>query len=243
MGRKKRTTTHPTGLGDSPKTITPLPGEPAPGLNADAVPSGEATDPAVETAAETAATTEPKETCKEWLRRNFTAEELLIMGRKMSEAHQQLVKLNEDLTTIKADYKSRITALEGEVSNYARMWSTGYEMTYIKCEVVRDHETKMVRICRLDTGEFVRERRMTLDEQQRSLLPPETMGKVAEHFGVDQGSEAATEGRACDCGTTMSLANKDGQPGWLCEKCGTFIAVEPPSLPPDAPGAEAEITF
>jgi hypothetical protein len=116
------------------------------------------------------------------------------MGRKMGQAHQELVRLNEDLASIKADFKSRITNKEGEISNYSRMLNAGHEMANIECEVVRDHKDKMVRIYRLDTGDFVRERRMTLDEQQRSLLPPETEEEVAAHFGVESPPPASAEG-------------------------------------------------
>lgn len=141
-----------------------------------------------------AAPPEPPETCKEYLRRNFTPEECLILGAKMSQAYMELAKVNEDLASIKADFKGRITNLEGEVSNYSRMLNAGYEMTNVDCVVTRDHDRKMVIITRMDTGEFVRERKMTIDELQRPLLPPETPQSpedLGAHFGVPAGEEAA----------------------------------------------------
>lgn len=169
----------------NPETMGPANAAGDPGASSEE--EGALVDASYEVVAEESTPPEPepvKELCKEYLRRNFTPEEMGTLGQQMSRAHQELVHVNENLATIKADFKSRITNLENEVSNFSRQIAAGHTMDYVECVVTRDFDKKRVIIHRADTGELVRERRMTLEEQQRSLLSPETPADVAEHFGA-----------------------------------------------------------
>jgi hypothetical protein len=168
----------------------------------------------------------PPETCKEYLRRYFTSEEREILANQADQAHGELIQANEEKATFNANIKSRITNLEGEIARLHRLRQAGFEMDHIICVVTRDYDRKMVLIHRSDTGEFVRERRMTLDEQQRSLLPPETKEEVAEHFGVEPSAPPAFE-------TPPPLENTEGfQKDWE------------PGKSPEAPGGtEPAMTF
>jgi len=109
------------------------------------------------------------ETCKEYLKYTFTPDEREALASEMSRNIVDLSSAREELDTIKAQYKSRITALEGEVSGSARKLHAGYEMRNIECRVERDYDAKLIRIYRLDSGDLVREKAMTTEELQRRL--------------------------------------------------------------------------
>ncbi len=189
--------------------------------------------PAVETEADTyagqeeAAPPHPQETCKEYLRRYFTPEEREILANQADQAHAELIQANEEKATFNANIKSRITNLEGEIARLHRLRQAGFEMDHIECVITRDFNAKEVLIHRADTGDFVRKRRMTLDEQQRSLLTPETAGEVAEHFGLQPGAE--TEGAAA----ALAGEEEGSKPG---------AGSAPPTVE-DSPGTEAPMTF
>lgn len=120
---------------------------------------------------------ETPKTVSEYLKHHFTAEERLKLSEQLSQAVMERSAAEEELQTVKADFKSRITRAEATIADCARKINTGYEMRSVECELVKDFATNTVRYRRLDTGEIVRERAMTAVERQRSLelvSPPAT---------------------------------------------------------------------
>ena len=112
---------------------------------------------------------EPNTTVFEYLKHRFTAEERLKLSEQLSQAVMERSAAEEELQTVKADFKSRITRAEATIADCARKINTGYEMRNVECELVKDFTTNTIRYQRLDTGEIVRERAMTSEERQRTL--------------------------------------------------------------------------
>lgn len=218
MGRKKKSPDPPNGSGQE----TPLAGPPDEKmtLGEENLNTDQSAGTTEEATAENKPEDEPQEICKEYLRRYFSPEEREILANQADQAHAELILANEEKASFNANIKSRITNLEGEIARLHRLRQAGFEMDHIKCVITRDYEDKMVRIHRADNGEFVRERRMTLDEQQRPLLPPETEEEVAEHFGAEPSPE-----------------NTHGEEG---EGEGTM---PPPPAPEEGAGADPPMGF
>ncbi|GEM_PF-5647319 len=83
----------------------------------------------------------------------FTEEEMLSFGRRMSESFIEIHKLEDELKSIKADYKAKITAHEQAISEYTEKIRNGSEEREVECTVLfhtpRMHEKT---ITRNDTG-------------------------------------------------------------------------------------------
>lgn len=79
----------------------------------------------------------------------FTEEEMLSFGRRMSESFIEIHKLEDELKSIKADYKAKITAHEQMISEYTEKIRTGSEEREVECTVKfhtpRMHEKTIIR--------------------------------------------------------------------------------------------------
>ena len=115
---------------------------------------------------------EAPEMCKRTLKCFLTRDEKEALANRQSQAIEELASQKEELDTIKAQYKAKITGLEGEVAGSARTINAGYQMKNVDCRVYRDFNRKVVMIFRQDTDpeEMVEERPMTTDELQRKLF-------------------------------------------------------------------------
>lgn len=136
-------------------------------------PDQETPESLAEVAAEVAAEmaqVEPEIT-REMLKVFLSPEQKEKLGQGMARGISLLADLKAQLETAKAQFKGRITAVEGEIAESARMMNIGYQMDLIECRVIRDFEHKTVTLYRMDTDpeEFVSERPMTRDELQRKL--------------------------------------------------------------------------
>jgi hypothetical protein len=72
----------------------------------------------------------------EILRCNFTKDEILELAQTQQRALRQIERLEDDLASVRADYKSNITRAECEVSDLRRKIVDGYEMRGIECKTV-----------------------------------------------------------------------------------------------------------
>lgn len=80
-------------------------------------------------------------------------------------------KVAIELKVVSAELRTQIKALEGEISSLGRMVREKVETREVECKEVEAFGQNAVQVVRLDTGEVVRERAMTSDEQQRALFP------------------------------------------------------------------------
>lgn len=99
----------------------------------------------------------------------FTAAEIAEMAVDLAQAGITKAQLEEELTTIKANFKSDITIQEEHINKLMRQIHNGFEMRTVVCHEYRDYENKKVLTIRDDTGETVKERPMTLDETQHFI--------------------------------------------------------------------------
>jgi len=105
----------------------------------------------------------------EFLKYYFTVAERAEASDFMAQAYLRRQVLEEELTQVKAQYKSDITKLETEISDNARKLNSGYEMRNTDCYAFMDYDNKQVIIRRADTGEVVKVREMTTSELQMKL--------------------------------------------------------------------------
>lgn len=135
---------------------------------------------------------EKPETVKRWLKVYLKPEQRETLASKMSADIMALSQAREELATVRDQFKSKITALEGEISSAARLLHAGYEFGNVECQVVRDYADKTVRIMRLDTWEVAESRPMTVDEMQRHLFREEQRSEGSD--GLHGSSEAEAAG-------------------------------------------------
>ena len=112
----------------------------------------------------------------EFLKYFFTEAERAEASNAMAQAYLRRQVLEEELTHIKAQYKSDTTKLDAEISDNARKLNSGYEMRNTDCYAFMDRDKKVVIIRRSDTGEVVKMREMSTSELQMEL--PLGMKKV-----------------------------------------------------------------
>jgi len=110
-----------------------------------------------------------RETTKEVCKYYFSEAEKKELSEMMARSLQEIKVAEAELDTIKAQYKHRITSATGTASACSEKIIAGYEMRTMECYVVRDHETKMIRIYRMDNDELIRQRAMTKEDLQRRL--------------------------------------------------------------------------
>lgn len=132
------------------------------------------------------------EIIKRWLKVYLKPEQRETLASKMSADIMALTTTREELASIRDQYKSKITALEGEISAAARLLHAGFEMGNVECQVVRDYDFKIVNVVRMDTWETVESRRMTPDEMQRHLFREEQRSEGSD--GLHGSSETEEAG-------------------------------------------------
>lgn len=107
---------------------------------------------------------------QELLRCDLTDDELIGIARKQSATFRDREQADQELTSIKSDFKARLERLESEVQLCTRKITDGFEMRNTDCETRYDDPSKgMASVYRLDTGELVRTRKMDANELQMEL--------------------------------------------------------------------------
>lgn len=101
-----------------------------------------------------------------------------IAARRMAERDE----LEDQLTTVKSEFKSKIEAIDADVRETMRHVREGAVDRSVQVEQVMDWKASNVTTVRLDTGEIVRQRAMTPEERQTRL------------FDVDDDKDAAAGG-------------------------------------------------
>lgn len=110
------------------------------------------------------------ETTREYLRYDFTPAELAEFARSMARSHQKRSQLEIEAKAVNTQFKSNIEAETNLISDYANKLNNGYEYRNIDCEKrFNDPVIGEMTLIRLDTGEIVKTRLMTLSERQEPL--------------------------------------------------------------------------
>lgn len=155
------------------------------------------------------ATRATKETL--YLRRDFTPDERLEMGRELAQAHNRLAAIDDEEKSMKATVKERRTGIELTVGSLSRKLNDGYEMENQPCSLTYDEPNIGEVTFRDPSGKIVKQRAMTISERQEELpfeertdvIPPaKSAENIAEFFGdqektaTDQPEPIKTESSA-----------------------------------------------
>lgn len=120
------------------------------------------------------------------------------MGSDLAAAHNSLAAIEEEEEYIKASFKERKKSVEQTIGKLSRDIGSGFTMQNIECKWIYDSpNVGEVSYSRIDTGEIVKTRPMSLQERQQELplepvavnpqKPEETQEAVDAHFGVSDG--------------------------------------------------------
>ena len=100
-----------------------------------------------------------------WIKKPFTVEQKIELGKVMADADGEMNAKAEELKEIRDAFKDGIDELADKLHDAAKKLRQGYEE--IRKECVATYEGTIVRFADKDTGEIVEEREMTEDEQMR----------------------------------------------------------------------------
>jgi hypothetical protein len=110
-------------------------------------------------------------TVEEYLRYEFSREELQDRAKSLAMNVQRQTQTQEEQKAAQAQFKERLERLTSEVGKLSRDINNGWEMRNILCRVLYHSPTQGTkRIVREDTGELVREQPMTRSEMQEQLF-------------------------------------------------------------------------
>jgi hypothetical protein len=138
----------------------------------------------------------------------------------------------ERLKAFKETAKSRITTLEGSLSNTLRELDSGRIFEDVPCHRIYDYKRKVIRVVRRDTGEEVERSAMTKEDLQITIpgidpTKPKGPQKEARKKLDDEGDRAKSEldarakkGKLPTAVATANAANPDEAP--KCIRCGSF---------------------
>ena len=111
-------------------------------------------------------------TFKENLKTRLTKPELEEYAKSLSEKYIEHGQLESDKKGVVAEYKGKTDTLEGQLSLLSQKVSTQHEWRDVECHWGYDWKTDKKVLVRQDTGEVVREEKITQADRQK-LFPLE----------------------------------------------------------------------
>lgn len=114
-------------------------------------------------------------TVEEYLRYEFSDEELSERSKSLAMNIQRQTQAEEEQKAAASQFKERIESYKASIGKLSRDINNGWEMRNIVCFV--DHHKPVVgtkRIVRSDTGALVAEIAMTPGELQQHLFPEDS---------------------------------------------------------------------
>lgn len=112
-------------------------------------------------------------TFKENLKTKLSESELKEYAKTLSEKYLEHGQLEADKKGVVAEYKAKTDTLEGQLGLLSQKVSTQQEWRDVECHWDYDWKTEKKRLVREDTGEIVREDKITQQDRQK-LFPLET---------------------------------------------------------------------
>ncbi len=104
-----------------------------------------------------------------FLRREFTADERLEMGRDLAQAHNRIAAIADEETSMKAVIKEKKAGVELTIGSLSRKLNDGYEMETVYCELVYDTPNIGEVTYLRPGGAVAKVRAMTVAERQEVL--------------------------------------------------------------------------
>jgi len=96
-------------------------------------------------------------------------DEVLKYGRDLARAHAELDRINNELDSIKADYKGKISEQDSLIGKLSVRVHSGVETREVECEELRNWTKARLSVIRKDTGEVIEDRPMREDEKQMEV--------------------------------------------------------------------------
>jgi hypothetical protein len=104
-----------------------------------------------------------------FLRREFTADERLEMGRDLAQAHNRIAAIADEETSMKAVIKEKKAGVELTIGSLSRKLNDGYEMETVSCDLVYDTPNIGEVTYLRPGGAVAKVRAMTVQERQEEL--------------------------------------------------------------------------
>lgn len=124
-------------------------------------------------------------TIGEYLRYEFTEEEVRERSKKLALAVQSQTQAQEEQKAAVAQFKERIETCVSQIGRLSRDINMGWEMRTIDCRVDYHAPTQATkRITRIDTGEVVRETAMLASELQENLFTQDSDENISNFFAA-----------------------------------------------------------
>jgi len=127
-----------------------------------------------------------------YLRRDFTSDERLEMGRELAQGHNRLAAIDDEEKSMKATVKEKRTGVELMIGSLSRKLNDGYEMENQLCMLTYD-QPNVGEVTYTDpSGKVVKTRPMTISERQEEL-PFEDKVEVIPPAVAEASAEASAE--------------------------------------------------
>ena len=118
-----------------------------------------------------------------FLRRDFTPDERLEMGRDLAQAHNRVAAIDDEEKSMKATVKEKKTGVELTIGSLSRKLNDGYEMANVTCTLHWDSPNIGEVTYRDPLGNEVKTRAMTIEERQEELPFEESAANINSFLG------------------------------------------------------------
>jgi len=132
------------------------------------------------------------------LRVKLTDGELLEKGQELAEAYKDLRTHNDELDSIKKEYKGKISAAETQIESLSGILRERYESRKVDCVIVKDFQEGTIVVTRLDTDTVIENRKMTNEQRELGLK------NIESKANPDEDPDAPAED-----GSTLKLAENE----------------------------------
>jgi len=109
------------------------------------------------------------EKTEEWLPVKLTDAEFYERATELTEVDQKIEDAEEEKRSLSQSIKNRVGGLTTRKVELRRIVKDRQEFRHVECEWIPHFPSKQVSLVRMDTGETVRTRTMTVDELQEKL--------------------------------------------------------------------------
>lgn len=99
----------------------------------------------------------------------LTDPELIQTGDDLATEHNDLRGVNNELESIRADYKAKVKAHEARIEILSIRMRDKFEMRPVDCNEQKNYAAKVLTVMRIDTGAIIESRDLRQDELQIPL--------------------------------------------------------------------------
>jgi hypothetical protein len=111
----------------------------------------------------------PSKIVKEYLKCILTEDEKKAISDRMALTILTISEKEDQLKSVSKQIKGEIARCELDLNGYAEKTRSGYEMRNVECKEIINFDDGTFTKVRLDTGELIVERNLTMEEKQQRL--------------------------------------------------------------------------